>query len=469
MSVRTTEIGYRQVFSLIRARTGLQVHNGRFDEIASVVDGVLASRRTDVNSLLPVLDHAPFTDPLWQTFIQAITVGETYFFRDQGQMDVLRHHILPELIAGRYETGSRQLRLWSAGCASGEEPYSLAMMLYDLLPDIESWQITILGTDINLAFLERAKRGLFRSSSFRNETPEYVQKRWFRLTPEGYQLDQAIRDQVTFLPLNLADSNYPSFESCTLHMDLIVCRNVTIYFDPASVGAIVARFHQALTDTGRLMVGHSELSMTTYPGLSTHTYQKMVYYQKAVAPAIRPAVPPAAPPREDPLPPPRPAPVPPLPAKLAPPPVAADDTHDHDLEHAWSRAKAAADRENWDEALAHLMQVDAPHMFRPEFHYLHGLVQMAADNLDGALWAWRQALYCDPMFALAHYSLGELYEQSGENEIAARHWYKAGEAIAGLEPQHRLLFSEDITVEMLQGLLAYRTGRLSGGDEQESP
>jgi chemotaxis protein methyltransferase CheR len=182
--VRISRTGYQPLFALIQAHTGLRVHDSRFDEIARVVDDVLASMHlTDVNDLLLILNSTTFTDPLWQTFIQAITVGETYFYRDQGQMDALRTYILPQLIADRQKTGSKHLRLWSAGCASGEEPYSLVMLLHELLPDIQNWRITVLGTDINLAFLERAKRGLFRSASFRNETPDYVQKRWFKSTP----------------------------------------------------------------------------------------------------------------------------------------------------------------------------------------------------------------------------------------------------------------------------------------------
>jgi chemotaxis protein methyltransferase CheR len=338
------------------------------------------------------------------------------------------------------------------------------MLLHELLPDIENWRITVLGTDINLAFLERAKRGLYRASSFRNETPEYIQKRWFKPTPEGYQLDQAICDKVTFLPLNLANGSYPLLENFTMNIDLIVCRNVTIYFDQAIVSDIVGRFYQALNDTGRLMVGHSELSMTTYHELSPRSYKKMMYYQKVTAGQSQTEPLPAAPTtgewRSV-----------PHPAVVQPPvvqrPVDTVQSQALELEAAWARAKEAADREKWDEALACLMQVESPHMFRPEFHYLHGLVQMAAENVDKALWAWRQALYCDPMFALAHYSLGELYEQRGEHKIAARYWNKAMTAIAGLEPEHRLLFSEDITVEMLQGLLTYRVGKLSGQDEQE--
>lgn len=469
MAVCLHTTDYQQVFTLIQAHTGLRVHNGRFDEVARVVDQVLASTHlAGVNDLMLALQTSPFTAPLWQTLIRAITVGETYFFRDQAQINALRTHILPQLVAQRQKTSNKELRLWSAGCATGEEPYSLVMLLYELLPDIESWHITALGTDINLAFLERARRGLYRASAFRSETPDYIQKRWFKLTPEGYQLDQAICDKVTFLPLNLAKSSYPLFENFTMNMDLIVCRNVTIYFDQPAVHDIVSRFYQALNESGSLMVGHSELSMTMYREFSTRNYETVVYYQKAAVSQNQREMLPAAPSRSEHPSIPRPAGVPPSAPRQSPQPLTdAELSQDQSLKIAWSRAKEAADREKWDEALACLAQMEASHVFRPEFHYLHGLIQMAAENVDKALWAWRQALYCDPMFALAHYSLGELYERRGEHKIAVRHWHQAMAAIAELEPQHRLLFSEDLTVEMLQGLLTYRVRGLLGGDEQE--
>ncbi len=463
-AVHLDKTEYQRVFALIQTQTGLQVHNGRFNEIAQVVDGTLASMHlADVNDLLLALSISPITEQLWQTLIQAITVGETYFFRDEGQMDALRNHILPQLIAERRKTGSRQLRLWSAGCATGEEPYSLVMLLYELLPDIENWRITVLGTDINLVFLERARRGLYRASSFRNETPDYIQKRWFQPMPGGFQLDRRICDKVIFLPLNLANSRNPLYESFTMNIDLIVCRNVTIYFDPAIVNDLISRFYQALNDLGRLIVGHSELSMTAYHEFSMRGYQKIVYYQKVAAAPQPPDTPLTASLHEEYSLEPRSTAVLP-PAKIA---VDEAECENQSLEAVWSQAKEAADREKWEDALTYLMQVDAPHRFRPEFHYLHGLVQLGAQNIDKALWAWRQALYCDPSFALAHYSLGELYALRGEQKIARRHWRQAMASLAGLEPQHRLLFSEDITVEMLQGLLSYRVSKLSDESEQE--
>ena len=93
------------------------------------------------------------THPLWRSIIQSLTVGETYFFRNQAHLKALRDSVLPDLIARRRKVGGRHLRIWSAGCATGEEPYTIAMMLHDLLPDIEAWSIDLLATDINEEFL----------------------------------------------------------------------------------------------------------------------------------------------------------------------------------------------------------------------------------------------------------------------------------------------------------------------------
>lgn len=457
---------YQDVFDTIQSYTGLRVHNGRRDEAIRTIDEVLANiHPLGMHDLLVALRTSVFNESLWQKFIQAITVGETYFYRDQGQFDALRMHILPQLIAEREKTGNRQLRLWSAGCASGEEPYSLAMLLHEVLPDIDAWNITILGTDINLAFLERARRGLYRASSFRNETPEYLQKRWFKATPKGYQLDQTIRDMVVFQPLNLASSQYPSADNFTLNMDVIVCRNVTIYFDPTTVIEIIGRLHQSLNELGNLIVGHSELSTTLYQNFQTQRYQQAIFYQKAAPAKVKPRVAPVTSSRVKSQPALRRvlASLPPAAPKLKAP-VAPADTPDNSLEIAWSQAKEAADCERWEEALEYLGQVETKHLFRPEFHYLRGLVHMAASNVDDALWAWRQALYCDPMFALAHYSLGDLYAHGGETTLAENHWHQAQAAIARLDPQNHLLFAEEITVEMLQGLLAYRFSILAGGN-----
>jgi chemotaxis protein methyltransferase CheR len=339
------------------------------------------------------------------------------------------------------------------------------MLLHEMIPNIEAWNISILGTDINSAFLKRARHGLYRAASFRGETPEYIRDRWFTATPDGYQLDRTIRDMVVFLPMNLASNTYPLSEGFTLNMDLIVCRNVTIYFDQTAVHEIVGRFYRALNDGGSLMVGHSELSTTLYREFRTRNHEKVVFYQKTASSNPRPLALPASSSRVTNRPVPQPAVALPAPPQPEPKPLVDDESLN--LEAVWTRAKQAADREQWEEALAFLDRVESMHLFRPEFHYLRGLVQMAAGNSDDALWAWRQALYCDPMFALAHYSLGELFAQLGDTKRAAGHWHQAQAAVADLDPQHHLLFADDITVEMLQGLLTARFSLLTGSNGSE--
>lgn len=169
--------------------------------------------------------------------IAQLTIGETYFFRNAAHFAALRERVLPELLERRAGVGS--LRLWSAGCATGEEPYSLAMALADALPASPPWQVSILATDLNPQFLERARAALYGAWSFR-ETRDELRERCF--TPEGprWRLRPELRRQVLFARLNLAEASYPAVANGTVALDLIFCRNVTIYFDEATRRRVAA-------------------------------------------------------------------------------------------------------------------------------------------------------------------------------------------------------------------------------------
>jgi len=146
-------------------------------------------------------------------------------------MEALRHTVLPAIIQERRQKNFKQLRIWSAGCATGEETYTLAMLLAELLPDIQQWSISLLSTDINAAYLAFAQKGIYTKRSFRGETPSELAQTWFIQNEGRYQVKPEIRRLVTFAPLNLIEDEYPSFANHTTNMDLIVCRNITIYFD----------------------------------------------------------------------------------------------------------------------------------------------------------------------------------------------------------------------------------------------
>ncbi len=479
---------YQQLYNLISTLTGLTVDENRHADIGRVVTEMLVTHGLhNVSDLVYWLAALPATHPAWRDLIRTITVGETYFFRNQAHFQTLQEDLLPKLIAQREDSGFTQLRIWSAGCASGEEPYSIAMLLEDLLPGRKNWSITILGTDINLSALERARHGVYRSSSFRSETPDDLTARWFTQTPEGFELDRRIRERVFFAPLNLVDDDYPSYDSGTMGMDLIVCRNVTIYFTEQTTRSVVRRFHAALNEGGWLIVGHAEPLASTYQeqGFVPRNFKNAVFYQKDSFATYEPPVwtlPPVSAPPTQPAPARDSAPrresllartasllsgqrlIPRrptrsrLPRQESPPP--AQDAGTAAPGEPWHQAKHAADRGNWDDALLWLGKADEQDILQPQVHYLRGLIKMQIEDLDGALHALRQAIYVEPRFALAHYTLGELYEKRHEVRLAIRHWRLARQIVEDLAPDTPLLFAEDLTADMLIGLLRHRLQQL---------
>lgn len=213
-----------------------------------------------------------------QHLVNALTVGESHFFRNAGHFDALYNYVLPRIVEQRRTL--RTLRIWSAGCANGEEPYSIAIMLRELLPDVDDWAITIYASDVNTEALDRARKGVYRDWAFREERAKRCRARYFQNAGDGYELIPKIRQMVTFFQLNLAEEGYPLIENNTAFLDLIFCRNVTIYFPMKTTRLVVNRFYDCLVEGGWLFVGHSEHSLNTYRRFQACTYPNAVFYQR---------------------------------------------------------------------------------------------------------------------------------------------------------------------------------------------
>jgi chemotaxis protein methyltransferase CheR len=175
----------------------------------------------------------------------------------------------------------RTLRLWSAGCATGEEPYTLAILLRQILSEVDRWKILILATDINRQALSQAATGRYRPWSFR-ETDPVIQSTYF--TPDGdtFTLKSSVRDMVTFGYHNLAEDNYPSPANQTSNLDLILCRNVTIYLPTSLIYEIANRFYQCLSNGGWLIVGPSETHLEIYRQFQMLNFDGAIVYQKVL-------------------------------------------------------------------------------------------------------------------------------------------------------------------------------------------
>lgn len=208
-----------------------------------------------------------------------LTIGETYFFRERKSFDALETHILRPLVDSR-RGKERRLRIWSAGCATGEEAYSIAILLHRTLPDLSEWNISILATDINPVFLRKATGGEYGEWSFRG-VPRWLKEKYFTVNGNGrYVLADSIRKMVTFDRLNLADDPYPSLLNHTNAMDIIFCRNVLMYFSPDRMKKTVGGFRNSLLDGGWLVVSPCEVCHGLFPGFKPVTLDDAVFYRK---------------------------------------------------------------------------------------------------------------------------------------------------------------------------------------------
>lgn len=277
-----TSLGYGDYLrfsKLLLDRYGLYFSDRRRPELESaILHAFAASPTADFNEYYTLLVERTDGGLEMERLVNAVTINETYFFRDAAQFDALVSSVLPELIERRRML--RTLRIWSAGCSSGEEPYSIAMLLRDILPDVNEWSITILGTDVNTAALDKARQGMFGEWAFREPRSKEIRPRYFHRVGRHWELSPEVRRMVTFNRMNLAGGEFPSYATNTMFMDLILCRNVTIYFNEFVTSAVVDRFHDTLTDGGWLVVGHSELSLNVYRRFQIRNFPNTVLYQR---------------------------------------------------------------------------------------------------------------------------------------------------------------------------------------------
>jgi len=248
------EAQWLQLSNLIAERMGLHFPRERWDDLQRGLAGAAQEFGfADAGACVSWLMSAPRTQAQIEVLASHLTVGETYFYRDTKTLEALAQNILPDLIRARRGREQR-LRFWSAACCSGEEPYSLAILLHRLLPDLADWRVTITATDINPRFLHKAVAGKYGEWSFRNDPP-WLKARYFDRTADGrYTIVPEIRKMVTFAHLNLVEDVYPSLATDTNAMDIIFCRNVMMYFTPPQRNKLLGKLHHALVDGGWLAV-----------------------------------------------------------------------------------------------------------------------------------------------------------------------------------------------------------------------
>jgi len=449
---------------------------------------------TDTDAFAQWLLSSPLTRDRVEVLASHLTVGETYFFRDKRIFELLEEQVLPELIRARRTAGQR-LRIWSAGCATGEEPYSIAILLHKLIPDLERWNITLLATDINPRFLQKASAGEYGEWSFR-DTPLWVRERYFRKS-EGsrYRIAPFIQKLVLFSHLNLAEDAYPSLSNDTNAIDVIFCRNVLMYFAPERQKRVAENFHRTLVDGGWLIVSPSEASHVLFSKFTTANFPSAILYRKvsdraASADALLSYM------RDEPtsqLPfatlctdEPEPGAVVPefhdLPAPAADDipekPIPASPYHEALNLYQLGRYGEGAEKlalwlsENQNDGPAmnlmarlhanqgHLAQALewcekalAADKLNTGCHYLRAMILQEHAAAEEAVVSLRRALYVDPQFVMAHYSLGNFALRQGKTKEAEKHFDNALSLLRLYPPEGIVPESEGITAARLAEII----------------
>jgi len=267
--------------AFLYAKLGLVIKKHQLNSLHAAIDkGCRLFGHVRWQDYFAALDRGDTSSPEMERLIAGVTIGESYFFRDQNQITWLRDFWLPQIIAQRRKQGDKSLRIWSAGCSNGQELYTLAMLLAEALPDLDEWNIPLLGTDINADVLSTALCGQYSSWSFR-ATPDSVRDRYFSSQESSYTINEALRRIPYFTFLNLADDEYPSMLTQTNAMDLILCRNVFIYFDKAVVDRVMVKFAQCLLPGGVLMLGASDLIASGMDSLRLVQHENIFYYHNS--------------------------------------------------------------------------------------------------------------------------------------------------------------------------------------------
>lgn len=484
-------------FSVFLANNmGLHYPKERLHELEKkMVPVVKAFGFQDLKSCIQWLMQEPFEQDKIFTLAYYLTIGETYFFRDKPAFAHLEKKIFPEIFTRHQE--DRHIRIWSAGCCRGEEPYSLAILLDQIIPEIKSWKIEILGTDINKEFLEKAKKGKYQKWAFRGTPPSILTKYFIKQEDGSHLIIPEIKSRVQFEYLNLANEAYPEF---TKKMDLILCHNVLMYFSESRILKVIGHFANSLLNEGWLSISAVEAPYIHDPQLVSMDLSNAIFFKKTlhdkpeqkkskinfkiaskeetilkvVLPEFlnlphsviefKKEVPYETKKTK-------------IEEKFAPfslneiQKLYFNKKYDKVIEHLsyilshekkqsqqvtleyFYLIKTFANQGNLKSALEWCEKYLKDNKLDSNFHYLHGTILHGLGENQKAIEALKHVLFLEPDFIVAHYLLGVLEKQMGRAQKASQHFKTAKELLSQCKPEDILPGEEELTAARLNDLL----------------
>ena len=466
-----------ELSEFVGARLGLSFPAERWDDLAGKIG--LAARGMGYRDLemfaRSVLSGRVQPGDL-ESLASHLTVGETFFYRESKSLEALQQHVFPAILRAGKSGG--HLRIWSAGCASGEEPYTFAMMVNDI-HGFRDWKVTIVGSDVNQAFLAKAEAGVYSEWSFRG-VPDAVRARYFRKVGTGFQILPEVRRMVDFEYLNLVGDEYPTLFSRTNAMDLILCRNVLMYFRPDTIKQVIGKLQRSLLYGGWLVVSPVESPLIKDAALSAVQFPEAVLYCKhppleqthaerkprtASRQGSRQS--PKSPTRSRAISTPRGASDSTsktyaralelftaaqydacVSLLVDPASGLAEDAKAHELiARAHANAGRLADAETWCERAIRAEKLNA------RLRYLLATVLIEQGRLERAAAALHRAIYIDPQFVVAHFALGQLMLRMGFLQKARGSLVNASTLLAPFRAEEQVPESDGLSAGRLSEIV----------------
>lgn len=462
-----------------------------------------------------VKEKSPLTREQITLFAQHLTIGETYFFRDDRTFAALREKIFPSLF--KHHQFDQNIRIWCAGCCTGEEPYSIAILLHQMMTNWKNWKIEIFGTDINADFLKKAEQGIYKRWSFRTTSDEIIQKYFIQRTETTYELIPEIKKSVKFSYLNLVDDIYPSRVTDIHDIDLILCHNVLIYFSQSQITKVIHRLSQTLKEHAWLSVSAIEAPFVSGKYLVSCYFSGAFLFQKeskakiakhevntelpvfkkngelgkdeillkTVFPTFLHSFPSQSSldisfSKENNM-------SSPLPKKSV----------ERESQNLYKRSLELSHHKQYDAAITQLTSYLLSHQqdpsfisqhlkeiilliqiyanqgntiqalewieialrsdkLNPIFHYLHGTVLHSLGDITNGIKSLKRALFLDSNFVVAHYMLGMFEQQQKHEKAALRHFKIALDLLQNYKEEEILPGTEDLSAGSLKNLLLDR-------------
>lgn len=451
---------YPLLKTYILEQTGLGYYSDKDEDFAARIGRRLAAcHARNCAEYLELVRGGAHAKEETDNLVGELTIGETFFFRQKEHFDLIRTVVMPALLETNQST--RRLRFWSAGCATGAEAYSLSLLLrLEFADQLQGWDVSILGTDINVSFLAQARQGIYPEWALR-ETPEEIRQMCFTFENKRWTLKPMFVRGVEFRYHNLAnDGIFPGEDHEPF--DLVMCRNVMIYFSRQQIHSTLERIRRTMKPGGWLFVGHAEPNSETFQHFEVISRPDATAYRKRAegldgvtphngsSPAAFYWAPPALPaePVHSAI---QQFPVPQrldgTEARPRPTPAADEWTTSLTVEDALMLADSGRREDGMDvcRKMIERNPLDAP------AHYTLGLL-LESSSVTEAEAEFRRAIYLDRRFAVAHYHLGTCLQRRGELAAALKSFRNVLQILEGQAPDQPLKIGEGITVSELADL-----------------